>query len=282
MNAPLPDAAPHRGVARPCARGRAGQGDGRSLVRITRMCLRHPWQVAIAIVSTFVAADLQLFIPRLLGQAVDQAQGVIGAGAGAAAEQALWTTALTAARVSVLRGLFTMVQNYYGESVGHQIGYELRLAFYEKIQRLSFSLSTTGSTPATSSRSACSISTACACSSPPAWCASVLLGVLIGVGAYLLISDRPGARAARPELRAVRRLALLGHPAGAARAPGSTLQERLSVLSRVMDENLGGIRVVRAFAAQRHELDKFDRASRKRARSRQRARRHPRRATPAP
>ncbi|RVA24551.1 ABC transporter ATP-binding protein, partial [Mesorhizobium sp. M7A.F.Ca.US.001.01.1.1] len=28
----------------------------------------------------------------------------------------------------------------------------------------------------------------------------------------------------------------------------------------VMDENLGGIRVVRAFAAQRHELDKFDRA----------------------
>lgn len=27
-----------------------------------------------------------------------------------------------------------------------------------------------------------------------------------------------------------------------------------------MDENLGGIRVVRAFAAQPHELEKFDRA----------------------
>ena len=38
----------------------------------------------------------------------------------------------------MLRGLFTMVQNYYGESVGHHVGYELRLAFYEKIQRLSF------------------------------------------------------------------------------------------------------------------------------------------------
>ena len=38
----------------------------------------------------------------------------------------------------MLRGLFTMVQNYYGEAVGHHIGYELRLAFYEKIQRLSF------------------------------------------------------------------------------------------------------------------------------------------------
>ena len=32
-------------------------------------------------------------------------------------------------------------------------------------------------------------------------------------------------------------------------------------MSRVMDENLGGIRVVRAFAAQEHELAKFDKAS---------------------
>lgn len=52
-----------------------GRGVG-TLWRITRMTLRHPWQVAIAIVSTFVAAVLQLFIPRLLGQAVDQARGV--------------------------------------------------------------------------------------------------------------------------------------------------------------------------------------------------------------
>ncbi len=29
-------------------------------------------------------------------------------------------------------------------------------------------------------------------------------------------------------------------------------------MSRVMDENLGGIRVVRAFAAQEHEIDKFE------------------------
>ena len=45
------------------------------------------------------------------------------------------------------------------------------------------------------------------------------------------------------------------------RATWLELQERLSVLTRVMEENLGGIRVVRAFAAQAHELAKFDRAS---------------------
>ena len=80
----------------------ASWGKGLStLLRITRMTLRHPWQVAITIVSTFIAATLQLFIPRLLGHAVDQAQGVIAAGAGAAAERALWTTALMLLVVSI-------------------------------------------------------------------------------------------------------------------------------------------------------------------------------------
>jgi len=45
------------------------------------------------------------------------------------------------------------------------------------------------------------------------------------------------------------------------RATWLTLQERLSELSRIMEENLGGIRVVRAFAAQNFELGKFDKAS---------------------
>ena len=166
----------------------ASWGKGLStLLRITRMTLRHPWQVAITIVSTFIAATLQLFIPRLLGRAVDQAQGVMAAGAGAAAEHALWTTALTLLVVSILRGLFTMAQNYYGEAVGHQTGYELRLAFYEKIQRLSFSfhdrvhtgdLITLGMLDLDGVRMFFSTGLV----------RVVLLGVLIGVGAYLLIS----------------------------------------------------------------------------------------------
>ncbi len=45
------------------------------------------------------------------------------------------------------------------------------------------------------------------------------------------------------------------------RATWLELQERLTAMSRVMDENLGGIRVVRAFAAQQHEMEKFDAAS---------------------
>nr|WP_192179741.1 ABC transporter ATP-binding protein [Mesorhizobium amorphae] len=258
MNTQAIGSAPERGKSFAHV-AEASWGKGLStLLRIVRMTLRHPWQVAITIVSTFIAATLQLFIPRLLGRAIDQAQGVMAAGAGTAAENALWSTALTLLVVSILRGLFTMAQNYFGEAVGHQTGYELRLAFYEKIQRLSFSfhdrvhtgdLITLGLLDLDGVRMFFSTGIL----------RVVLLGVLIGVGAYLLISTDLVLGLLSLSFvpfvawrSSVTQLAL--------RSTWLTLQQRLSVLSRVMDENLGGIRVVRAFAAQRHELQKFDRA----------------------
>src|SRR5262249_20565451 len=117
----------------------AGWGKGLyTLARISVMAFRHPWQSGFAIRATLVASAFQLIIRRLRGHAVDQTQGGVAGGAeGVAAQNALLTTALLLLGASVLRGLFTMVQNYYSEAVGHHIGYELRLACYEKIQRLS-------------------------------------------------------------------------------------------------------------------------------------------------
>jgi len=234
-----------------------GRGFG-TLLRIIRMVLRHPWQVAVAIVATFIAAGLQLMIPRLIGRAVDEAQGIVAA-ADAGAESALLTTALVLLGVSFLRGIFTMLQNYFGESVGHLIGYELRLAYYEKLQRLSFSfhdrvhtgdLITLGILDIDGVRTFFSTGLV----------RFFLLLVLIGVGAYLLISTDLVLGLVSLSFvpfvawrSSVTRLRL--------RAIWLTLQEKLSVVSRVMDENLGGIRVVRAFAAHRHEVDKFDEAS---------------------
>ena len=234
-----------------------GRGFG-TLVRIFQMIFRHPWHVAIAIGATFIAASLQLMIPRLLGRAVDEAQGVITA-AEAGEKNALLTTALILLVVSILRGLFTMLQNYFGESVGHMIGYELRLACYEKLQRLSFSfhdrvhtgdLITLGILDIDGVRSFFNTGVV----------RFFLLSVLIGVGAYLLISTDVVLGLISLSFvpfvawrSSVSRLRL--------RAIWLAVQERLSVVSRVMDENLGGVRVVRAFAAHKHEMEKFDEAS---------------------
>lgn len=223
-------------------------------MRITHMCLRHPWQVAIALVSTVVASVFQLIIPRLLGRAVDQAQGLVDGGQ--AAQNALWMSAMLLLLVSVLRGLFTLTQNYFSESVGHTIGYELRLAFYEKIQRLSFAfhdsvhtgdLITVGLLDLDGVRMFFATG----------FVRMVLLSALIGVGAYLLIST--DVVLGLLSLSFVPFVAWRSSVAQLKlRATWLTLQDKLSALSRVMEENLGGIRVVRAFAAQDHELGKYD------------------------
>ena len=233
-----------------------GKGVG-TLWRITRLNLRHPWQVTVCIVSTFIAATLQLMIPRLLGHAVDQAQGL--GTAGAAAEQALWTTAMLLLAVSVGRGIFTLLQNYYSEAVGHYAAYELRLAAYEKLQQLSFSfhdrvhsgdLITLGILDIDGVRMFFATATV----------RFILLSVLIGVGAYLLIST--DWQLGLLSLSFVPYVALSSSRAHLKlRATWLELQDRLTVMSRVMEENLGGIRVVRAFAAQDHEMKKFEKTS---------------------
>jgi ATP-binding cassette subfamily B protein len=224
------------------------------------MTLRHPWQTSFAIGSTLVAATLQLMIPRLLGHAVDQTQTAFAGGAaGQAAEAALWTTALLLLFVSIFRGIFTMVQNYFSEAVGHHMGYELRLACYEKIQQLSFSfhdsvhsgdLITVGLLDLEGVRMYFST----------ALVRMVLLTMLIGIGAYMLLST--------DMLLGLLALSFVPFVAWRSsvtqlrlRATWLDLQERLSVLTRIMEENLGGIRVVRAFAAQAYEVLKFEKAS---------------------
>ena len=231
-----------------------------TIARVTRIALLSPWSVAIAIVSTVIAASLQLMIPLLLGRAVDQTQLLMtGTSDEAVARSALLTTALLVLAVSVFRGVFTTLQNYFSESVGHNTAYLLRLAFYEKIQVLSYGfhdrshsgdLITLGMLDLEGVRMFFSTGLV----------RIVLLSILIGVGGYMLLSTDLllGLMALSfvPFVAwrsSVTRLKLRG--------TWLELQERLSVLSRVMEENLGGIRVVRAFAAQPHEMQKFAVAS---------------------
>lgn len=237
----------------------AHAGKGRSpLARITLFSLRHYWQASLAIGATIVASVLQLMIPRLLGQAVDQAQNVLSVAAEGAQQALLWS-ALTLLCVSVARGLFTLVQNYYSESVGHHVGYELRLAFYDKVQRLSYSyhdrvhtgdLITVGLLDLDGVRMFFATGLV----------RVVLLSVLIGVGAYMLLTTDLVLG-----LLALSFVPFVAWRSSVAqltlRATWLVLQEKLSALTRVMEENLGGIRVVRAFSAQAFEMAKFEAAS---------------------
>jgi len=230
------------------------------LRRITLMALRYRLRIIVAIAATFVAVTFQLFIPRLLGQSVDQAYTAFQEGGGATdARQTLLLYAALLLGANVLRGLFTMLHNYQGEAVGQKIGYELRLAIYEKVQRLSFSYHDRVQSGDLITRGMLDVE-GVQLFVNTGIIRLFVFTVLIGMGAYLMMSANfilalvalsfvpfVGWRAIVTRLRL--------------RESWHRLQERLSDLTRVMEENLSGIRVVRAFSAEDYELDKFDSTS---------------------
>ena len=233
------------------------------LWRITAMSLRHPGRMALAIGATGLAGFFQIYVPQYLGQAVDQARGLlhgdVNASSRAGAEDALMATALLLIGVSLLRGLFTMMQNYQGEAVGQLIGYDMRLAYYRQLQRLSFSWHDKIHSGDLITRGILDIE------GVRLWTSTgilrfVLLSILILGGAVILfrIDLMLG-------LVALSFVPIVGVRASVARLKlrdtWMQLQDELSILTQVMEENLSGIRVVRAFAAQAYELVRYDRVS---------------------
>ncbi|WP_306263037.1 ABC transporter ATP-binding protein [Pararhizobium sp. IMCC21322] len=220
------------------------------------MAFRYPVSAGLALAATVAAVLMQLSIPVILGRAVDQTQAVAAA---KAEPETLYPIALLLFAASVARGIFTLIQNYTAEAVGHSLARDIRNAVYGKIQSLPFSfhdrthsgdLITVGMLDLEGVRMFFST----------ALVRTVLLGLLIGLGATLLLSTNltlgllalsfvpfAGWRST------VMRLAL--------RRTWLILQERLGVLSQVMEENLAGIRVVRAFTSSEYEMEKFEVAS---------------------
>lgn len=231
--------------------------DAGTLMRITRIAFGHPARMSLAIVATILAALSQIIIPQLIGDAVDHAHGLLGSGGShREAADALFYTAMVLLSASVFRGACTMVQNYQGEAVGHLIAYEMKLAFYKKLQHQSFSYHDHVHTGDLMSRGILDVE------GTRLWVHTgilrmILLAILVAGGAVVLMSiDFYLA------LVALSFVPVVGFGASFIRLKLRVLwlrlQEELGVLTRVMEENLGGIRVVRAFASQLFELSRFD------------------------
>ena len=236
-------------------------GDAAILWRILGLAARYRLHLSIAVLAVLGAAAFQLAVPRLLGEAVDNALGMLGAASvdEATARSALFSVAMLLLGVSVLRGVFTLVHNYTGEAIGHRLAYDLRIAFYGKLQTLSFSFHDRVHTGDLITRGMLDLE-GVRMFVNTGLLRLVLLTVLIGAGAAMLLTTDlllgllslsfvpfVAWRSSVARLR-LRELWL-------------ALQEKMAVIGRIMDENLTGIRVVRAFGAEGYELRKFEASS---------------------
>ncbi|MXX93775.1 MAG: ABC transporter ATP-binding protein [Chloroflexi bacterium] len=231
------------------------------LMRIVRMAFDYPWLLALGLVFIVGASIFQLFIPLLIGDGVDTVEEVFTSPDADtdALRRTLVTTALFLLASAVLRGLFTFGHMYISENVAQRLGYRLRMLYYEKLQRLSFAYHDRVHTGDLLTRGLLDIEGIRAFASR-GLLRVVYLAIFVSTGTFLMM--RVDWELALISLSFVPIAAWRSIVARLQTSRGWRLyQEEMGRLTKVMDENLKGIRVVRSFSAEPYEMEKYDKSS---------------------
>jgi len=212
--------------------------------------LKPYWRrVVLIYVCLFSALALQLTIPTILARAIDD--GIIGRDVAFLTRAALLIVGLT-----VVQGLFTYVRSYFVESTAHRVAFDLRNELYVHLQRLSFSFHDKAQTGQLMSRGTEDINHIRAMLVMTMRPLVMAIGTLVAVTVILFRTDL---------LLAV--LALLPMPfliwysirfGVSLRPMFLKAQQQFGVMTSALQENVAGNRVVRAFAQERAESQRFE------------------------
>lgn len=227
-------------------------------LRITRAMLRYRLLVVAVYVATLAATASQLLLPRFLGSAVDRlSEAANGNGLD---ESAILTIAIWLVVLSVLRGAFSYGQTYLGEALSQRVAYDLRNSFYDRVQNQSFTFHDRNHTGTLMSRAVTDVENVRFFIFMGLLRAPFFLIQFVAVAAILLVLDwRLGLLIVL--LMPIVVSLSLGMRAQM-RAMWQRIQEGMADLSTVLQENLTGVRVIRAFGAEAHEEAKFDEINR--------------------
>ena len=239
----------------------ASGGSFHVLMRIVRMAFDYPGLLAIGLVFIIGASVFQLFIPLLIGDGVDTVEEVFTSPDADtdALRRALLMTATFLLGSAILRGLFTFGHMYISENIAQRLGYRLRMLYYEKLQRLSFAYHDRVHTGDLLTRGLLDIEGIRAFASR-GLLRVVYLAIFVSTGTFLMM--RVDWELALISLSFVPVAAWRSIVARLQTSRGWRLyQEEMGRLTKVMDENLKGIRVVRSFSAEPYEMVKYDKSS---------------------
>ena len=194
----------------------------------------------------------------MLGEGVDQAFTLFQDGSHnrGEIESLLLGTAITVLIVALLRGTTGFAQMFLGETLSQRVSNRLRMLYFDKLQLLSFSFHDRVHTGQLMSRGLSDIEGVRMFVQTGLVQIVRILVVLVAAGVFMVMIDWQLAvlslsflpfmayRSAR--LRLQLRITWL------------KIQDALGDLTTTMQENLAGVRVVRAFSAQKYEEAKFD------------------------
>ncbi len=212
--------------------------------------LRPYWPyVLVAYTSVLIATGLNLIVPQIIAWAIDY-------GVGENQASALFIAGGVILGLAIMRGIVGFSQRYYGEWLTHRVAYDIRNDFYDSVQHQPFAFHDVSQTGDLMSRATSDISESER---------FVGIGLMDLVATLLLIGGVMVAMLLESVPLAL--IGLLPFPillittlrfGLTVRPRFKEIQEQMGVLSSVMQESLTGIRVVKAFAREPHEIDKFD------------------------
>ena len=114
-----------------------------TLIRVIGLAGRHKGRLTLSYVTSIFALGLSLFIPYLVGKAINLLVGYESQGVGEAgriiahtdvAQSALIILALLLLLASLLRGIFDFGRTYLTDSLSQKVSYDIRNMMYDKLQ----------------------------------------------------------------------------------------------------------------------------------------------------
>jgi ATP-binding cassette subfamily B multidrug efflux pump len=220
----------------------------RFLFRIL-LYLRRYWQITLAAYLSLMLSSAALLVtPRLLQILIDQ---------GIEAKEISRILPLAAAMVGValLGGLFQFLQGYLSEKASQGVAYDLRNELFAQIQRLSFSYHDQAQTGQLMTRATNDVELVRHFTGMGFLQLLNAIVLLIGSMAFLISMNW---RLALIVLLIVPlALGIFGLFASRARPMFTVVQQKLSTLNTILQENLAGVRVVKAFVRESYENKRF-------------------------
>jgi ABC-type multidrug transport system fused ATPase/permease subunit len=233
----------------------------RILLRIIKMAWRYRLRLVLAYISFFAAIGFALLVPRLFGQSIDRLVRFNPADARVIPLEVDTTTlalmALALLGASLMRGLADFARMYTTDSLSQKVSYDLRNLLYDKLQHLSFAFHDTEHTGNLMSKATSDVEAVrrfVNLGLVRSLDVGIRLVAIIGILGFLnwkltLISLAFVPFSVMQSTLVLRKL----------RAMWLRVQEIMGESVTILQENLVGIHVVKAFAAEEYEKQKYDR-----------------------
>lgn len=215
--------------------------------------LKPYWLLAAGIfISLILSASLNLLIPAITQRIIDN-----GIEAGVPT-YILWG-ALAMVGVALLRALFSFTQNLWAAKASQNVAYDMRNALYKKIQKLSFGYHDQAQTGQLLTRATSDVDRVQMFVGMGFIMFITSIFMLVGSLALLIWLDWQLALIMLVIMPLTMTIFII--VASRARPLFTKVQEYIAHLNTVLQENLAGVRVVKAFAREPYEWQRFSTAN---------------------